>query len=114
VLAVVSDLLAIEAKGIHLSGAGIALVLAMCFLGPAPAVVIALTTIAVATARRMPPLPLLLHNLANYATLPLVGGLLARVAVDAGVLRTESRFALVVFGVYWTTILLSFGLIAVS
>src|SRR5437867_888016 len=86
----------------------------MCFLGPAPALVIALTTIAVAAARQMPAPLLLLHNVASYATLPLVGGLLARLVVDAGVERTESRFALVVFAVYWVTILLSFGLIAAT
>jgi len=113
-LAIASDLLAIEAKGLHLSGAGIALVLAMCFLGPAPAVVIALATVSAAAVRRMPPLPLLLHNVANYATLPLVGGLLVRLALNAGASRTEDTFALVVCGVYWTTIFLSFGLIALS
>ena len=86
----------------------------MCFLGPAPAVVIALATVSAAAVRRMPPLPLLLHNVANYATLPLVGGLLVRLALNAGASRTEDTFALVVCVVYWTTIFLSFGLIALS
>jgi putative nucleotidyltransferase with HDIG domain len=113
-LAMASDLLAIEAKGMHLSGALIALVLAMCFLGPAPAVVIALITIAVAAARQMPAPVLLLHNVANYATYPLVGGLVARAAIGLGASRTEAAFAFVVFGVFWVATILSFGLIAVS
>ena len=45
-----SDALSIETRGQRLSGSFIALVLAMAFLGPAPAVAIALLTIGVDAA----------------------------------------------------------------
>jgi putative nucleotidyltransferase with HDIG domain len=111
VMAIVGDLLAIEAKGIHLSAAGLALVLAMCFLGPAPAMAIGLLAIVVVALAKPPPRALLLNNLATFAAYPLLGGLLARLA-DAGAGRSAQVFALAVFGVYWTTIAVNFGLIA--
>src|SRR3954453_15108021 len=80
VMAIVGDLLAIEAKGIHLSAAGLAIVLAMCFLGPTPAVGMGLLATLVVAAAKPPPRALLLNNLATFATYPLVGGLLARLA----------------------------------
>jgi putative nucleotidyltransferase with HDIG domain len=111
VMAIVGDLLAIEAKGIHLSAAGLAIVLAMCFLGPAPAMAIGLLAIVVVAVMKPPPPGLLLNNLATFATYPLIGGLLARVVND-GTTHSPQAFALGVFGVYWTTIALNFGLIA--
>ncbi|HEY8583592.1 MAG TPA: hypothetical protein VIL49_11615, partial [Capillimicrobium sp.] len=77
-LALASDALTIETKGQRLSGSFIALVLAMAFLGPAPAVAIALLTIGVDAIRARPPLAYVLNNAATYAVFPLVGGLLAR------------------------------------
>jgi putative nucleotidyltransferase with HDIG domain len=111
-LAVTSDLLAIEAKGLHLTGAGIAIVLAMAFLGPAPAVAIGLVTIAAAAAKGRPPLALALTNVAIFATYPFAIGLAARVATDHGMERNAGTFALFVFVVYWAAIFLNFGLIA--
>src|SRR5215212_9135295 len=79
-LALVSDALAIEARGQRLSGSFIALVLAMAFLGPAPAVAIGLLTILVDVVRTRwrGDWVRLLTNLAAYATFPLVGALLIR------------------------------------
>ena len=77
-LALTSDALAIEARGQRLSGSFIALVLAMAFLGPAPAVAIGLLTMTVDLVRsgwRRDPAALL-TNLATYATFPLVGAVL--------------------------------------
>jgi putative nucleotidyltransferase with HDIG domain len=111
VMAIVGDLMAIEAKGIHLSAAGLALVLAMCFLGPGPAVAIGLLAIVVVAVMKPPPPALFLNNLATFATYPLIGGLLARI-VNGGTGHSAQAFALGVFGVYWTTIGLNFGLIA--
>src|SRR3954469_1744515 len=69
--AMISHALAIRAKEISLSGSFMALVLAMAFLGPAPAVAIGVLTIAAASLTRLPPLPLLVNNLATYVAFPL-------------------------------------------
>jgi putative nucleotidyltransferase with HDIG domain len=114
VLALVSDALTIETKGQRLSGSFIALVLAMAFLGPAPAVAIALMTICVDTVRTRPPLQYVLNNAATYAVFPLIGGLLARAAVSAGVPVDDVAYGFVVFGIYLVTNLLNFALIAVG
>jgi putative nucleotidyltransferase with HDIG domain len=111
-LAVASQALSIHAKGIWLSGAFIALVLAMAFLGPAPAVAIGVLAIITAALKRVPALPLLLNNLATFFTFPLVGGLLVRLAEDHGYARANTTFALVILGVYWVALILNFTLIA--
>jgi putative nucleotidyltransferase with HDIG domain len=112
VLAVASDLLAIETRGMHLTGAAIAIVLAMCFLGPGPAVAIGLATVIIAAVRTRSSLPRLLNNLGTFATYPLVGGLVARAAFDHAGNASPGVVALVVFGVYCLAILLNFVLIA--
>jgi putative nucleotidyltransferase with HDIG domain len=113
VFAVASDFVAIEAKGLHLTGATIAIVLAMAFLGPAPAVVIGLVTVLVAGALSRPPKALFLANVAMFAAYPLVIGLLARVGNGLGLDdRGGGAFALFVFALYWAAIFLNFGLIA--
>jgi putative nucleotidyltransferase with HDIG domain len=114
VLALVSDALTIETKGQRLSGSFIALVLAMAFLGPAPAVAIALTTICVDTLRTKPPLQYALNNAATYAVFPLIGGLLGRAAVSAGVPADDVAYGFVVFGIYCVTIVINFALIALG
>jgi putative nucleotidyltransferase with HDIG domain len=112
-LALASDALGIiEARGQRLAGSFIAFVLAMTFLGPAPAVVIALATILVDTIRTRPTLASALSNIATHAAFPLIGGLLGRLARDAGFSTGETEFALVAVGIYGLTILLNFAFIA--
>ncbi len=76
-LAVVSDVLTITTRGLRLSGSFLAIVLAMAFLGPGPAVAIGLLTIAVDSVRARPRRASVIINLATYATYPLIGALLA-------------------------------------
>jgi putative nucleotidyltransferase with HDIG domain len=77
-LAALSDAMVIETRTIRLSGSFVAIVLAAVLLGPAPAVTIALVTVAAeGVLRRVPPV-MLLANLACYAAFPLAGGLAAR------------------------------------
>jgi putative nucleotidyltransferase with HDIG domain len=110
-LAVFSDSAAITAKGQRLSGAFIALVLAMALLGPAPATVLGVLVMVVDSARGpRPSAPLVLNNLATYAAFPLVGGLLVRAVEHAGAGRTAFAFA--VAGIYLLTNVLNFVLIA--
>jgi putative nucleotidyltransferase with HDIG domain len=112
--AVISDALTIETRGLRLSGSFIAIVLAMAFLGPAPAVAIALVTIVIDTLRARPRLEGAACNIATYAVFPLVGGLLAREAVRLGVEPSSISYALVVLGLYAVTNLLNFALTALG
>jgi putative nucleotidyltransferase with HDIG domain len=111
-LAVLSDALTIETRGLRLSGSFLALVLAMAFLGPAPAVAIAVLTIGIDAIRSRPRLIGAVSNLATYASFPLVGALLVRAAIDAGASPDLLSFGLVVLGVYVVTNLLNFALTA--
>jgi putative nucleotidyltransferase with HDIG domain len=76
VLAVGSDLLTVEARGVRISGAFLALVLAMALLGPAPATAIgvACTLVDAVIARRS--FLRVANNVVTWATFPLVGSLL--------------------------------------
>src|SRR3954452_6635505 len=112
VLGMVSHALAIRAKEISLSGSFMALVLAMAFLGPAPAVAIGVLTIAAAALTRLPPWPLFVNNLATYVTFPLAGALLVRLAVGRGYAEGNAQFALVILGVYIVAMVMNFTLIA--
>jgi putative nucleotidyltransferase with HDIG domain len=111
----VSDLLAVdttEAK-LKISGGFLALVLAMVFLGAAPAALIGLATIAVGWLRWRYPGPDLLINLVTYAWFPLVGGLAFQAAQSATELNPdEGFFYVLVFGVYQVALLANFLMIA--
>jgi putative nucleotidyltransferase with HDIG domain len=76
VLAVGSDVLTVEIRGLRVSGSFLAIVLAMALLGPAPAVAIGIgcTLIDAVVSRR--PWDRTLVNLASFTTFPLLGGLL--------------------------------------
>jgi putative nucleotidyltransferase with HDIG domain len=114
VLAVVSDILTIETRGLRLSGAFLALVLAMAFLGPGPAVAIGLLTIVVDTVRARPRVQSILINLTTYAVYPLLGGLLIRWAVAHGADPDATSYGLIVLGLYVVTNLLNFALTTVG
>src|SRR5215210_4106303 len=75
-LAIGSDLLAVRQESQRISGAFIALVLAMALLGPAPAAVIGVLSVLADHLRSRNPPARLITNLTAYATFPLVGGLL--------------------------------------
>jgi putative nucleotidyltransferase with HDIG domain len=77
VLAVGSDLLALQVRGLELSGSFAAIILAAVVLGPAPAVMIGLAPIVVSAFRNPRPVAVLASNLATYATFPLLAGLAA-------------------------------------
>lgn len=118
-LSVAGDAVGVTIRGQHLSSGFVAQVLAMCLLGPAPAVAVALTSaVFVSVRRRVTPLHWL-GNMANYATFPLIGGLLMiwRVgdlhAAHNASLRTVG-FALTVFGVFMFTNALNFGMVALD
>jgi putative nucleotidyltransferase with HDIG domain len=119
VLSATGDRLTVNVRNQNLSGAFIALVLAMTLLGPAPALALGVAVMGVdAVVRRLAP-SRALTNLSTYATFLIAGGLLSRALAgdvhdprNAAFLRSPT-FALIVFGVFIVTNLLNFALIAV-
>src|SRR3954471_17203457 len=107
-LAFTTDWFAVSYGGQRISGSFLALVLAMALLGPAPATAIGVASVLFDHLRARNPLPLLLANLAAFATFPLVGGLLIQWA-DPDV--KSAAFPLLVFGVFMVTNVLNFAMI---
>jgi putative nucleotidyltransferase with HDIG domain len=108
-LALTSDLLAVQRRSQRVSGAFLALVLAMALLGPAPAAAIGVISVLVDQLRARNPLPRLITNLATWATFPLVGGLLIDWAVSTwDIAETDFGFYLLIFGAFLVANLLNF------
>jgi len=119
VLSVTGDRLTVNIRNQNLSGAFIALVLAMTLLGPAPAVALGILVMASdAVLRRLAPTRAL-TNMTTHAVFLIAGGVLCRVLVgnvhdphNAAATR-GATFALIVFGVFIVTNTLNFVLIAI-
>src|SRR3954447_8406330 len=114
VLAVGSDALSIEIRGVRLSGAFLALVLVMGLCGPAPAVAIGVTVMVIDAVRCRPPWAHVLINATTYAIFPLAGGLLVQWVTGGAVGGREDAlgFAALMLGVFIFSNLLNFVLIA--
>ena len=111
-LAVASDAMTVEMRGLHVSGAFFAVVLAMVLLGPAPAAVIgALTTVATAPFNGRRP-SVAINDAAVWAVFPLAGGLMAD-ALGIGTTGDDIWFCVAVVLVYMATNVLNFLLIAI-
>ncbi len=119
VLAVIGDRQLIRFGNQNVSGAFLALVLAMTLLGPAPAALLGVLSTVVDSVRRRPSLPDCLSNFATYATFPVIGGLLTEGLVGdvhsaSGIRASQSAtFAFVVLAVFLVTNLINFALIAI-
>jgi putative nucleotidyltransferase with HDIG domain len=114
VLAVGSDMLTVEVRGVWISGSFVALVLAMALLGPAPAAVIGAASALVEMARARREWDRVLTNVVVYATFPLVGALLVR-AMEGEVQPGQVdalAFAGVVLLVFMLTNFFNFAMIA--
>lgn len=118
-LTAVGDRLVVTVRNQELTSAFIALVLAMCLLGPAPAVAFGLISMTLTSlSRRLSPAQWL-NNLVTFSVFPVVGGLLIRTLVgnvhtqDPHQLQSIS-FGLMVFGVFFATNALNFALIAIN
>jgi putative nucleotidyltransferase with HDIG domain len=102
----------------QLTGAFIALVLAMSLLGPAPAMSFGVAVIVVSSVRRRLPWELALNNVLTLATYPFVGAMTMRLAFGDvhdphNVATTRGvTFALLVFAVFMVALVVNFGLIA--
>ncbi len=113
-LAVGSDLLSVDVRHMRVSGAFLAIVLAMTLLGPAPALAIGATSALIDGVVSRRPWDRALNNVATWATFPLVGGLLAETFMTSGVPQASDAlsFAAVVLGVFMATNVLNFLMVA--
>jgi putative nucleotidyltransferase with HDIG domain len=111
---VFSDLTAISTTSkVKISGSFLALVLAMVFLGGAPAAVIGVLTILAGWLRWRDAGHYLLNNVLTYATFPLVSGIVFHEVVDnAQVAETDAAFYGLIFAVFLLALAINFTMIA--
>jgi putative nucleotidyltransferase with HDIG domain len=105
-----SDLTAIETeKHLKISGSFLALVLAMVFLGGAPAAVIGVISILVGWLRWRDKPHDLLNNLVTYATFPLICGIAFKEGVaELGLTLADPLFYLCVFALFQLALAINF------
>ncbi|HEV2857968.1 MAG TPA: HD-GYP domain-containing protein [Solirubrobacterales bacterium] len=111
---VFSDLTAISTTSkVKISGSFLALVLAMVFLGGAPAAVIGVLTILAGWLRWRDAGHYLLNNVLTYATFPLVSGIAFHEIVDSGrVAESDAAFYALIFAVFLVALAINFTMIA--
>jgi putative nucleotidyltransferase with HDIG domain len=109
-LAVASDVMIVEMKGLRVSGAFFAVVLAMVLLGPAPAAMIGLSTTLVYGAVSRPAIGKVVNDAAVWTAFAVVGGVMMD-ALSAEPTH-EVRFFAAVVVVYMSTNVLNFVLVA--
>jgi putative nucleotidyltransferase with HDIG domain len=114
VLAVGSDMLVVEMRSVRVSGAFLAVVLAMALLGPAPAAAIGAgcTLIDAGVSRRS--FQRTANNIVTWITFPVVGGLIVDFAVGTGSIEQSQAlgFAGVVLLTFMVTNVLNFVMVA--
>jgi putative nucleotidyltransferase with HDIG domain len=114
VLAVGSDMLTVEVRSVRVSGAFLALVLAMALLGPAPAAAIGGVSAlidALVSRRRWDGA---FNNVVTWSTFPVVGGILIDATFGAGPVTGADAlpFAAVVLLVFVFTNVINFVMVA--
>jgi putative nucleotidyltransferase with HDIG domain len=114
ILAVGSELLIVESRGLRLSGSFVAFVLAMALLGPAPAAALAIGAGLVDAIVSRPNIHGALANIATFATFSVAGGL-AMNALSGGPEPNFSNplwFSGFVFFTFLATNTLNFAMVA--
>jgi putative nucleotidyltransferase with HDIG domain len=116
VLAIGSDVLTIEFRGLRVSGSFLALVIAMALLGPAPAAVIGVVATAIDAMLYRRPWHRNLMNLAVWAWFPIIGALLIDAWAGEQIQGGEDAlgFAGIVGAVFMITNFLNFVMVAGS
>jgi putative nucleotidyltransferase with HDIG domain len=113
VFSIVSDLSAATTSAAKISGSFLSLVLAMVFLGGAPAALIGVATIAVGWIRWRDSRMALLNNLVAYAWFPLLGGIVFTwVSSAADLSERDGFFYVLTFVVFVFALALNFLIIA--
>jgi putative nucleotidyltransferase with HDIG domain len=110
ILAVGSELLVMEVRGLRISGSFLAIVLAMVLLGPVPAAAIGVGSSLVDAVVWRRPWAKAVNDLATWAAFPLVGGLM----FEAMGVSSDSWFtySVAVIVVFMTTNFLNFLMVA--
>jgi putative nucleotidyltransferase with HDIG domain len=111
---VFSDLTAISTTSkVKISGSFLALVLAMVFLGGAPAAVIGVLTILAGWLRWRDEGHYLLNNVLTYATFPLVSGIAFHEFVQSSqVAQSDAAFYGLIFAIFLLALAINFTMIA--
>jgi len=111
---VFSDLTAISTTSkVKISGSFLALVLAMVFLGGAPAALIGVLTILAGWLRWRDAGHYLLNNLLTYATFPLVSGFaFHEIVVSSQIGEEDASFYALIFAVFLVALAINFTMIA--
>jgi putative nucleotidyltransferase with HDIG domain len=114
VFSVFSDLTAVRAESkLLISGSFLALVVAMVFLGGAPAALIGVVTILAGWLRWRDEWHYLLNNVVTYAVFPLIGGILFHEMIDVtGLTASDPIFYICVFGLFQVALAINFVMIA--
>jgi putative nucleotidyltransferase with HDIG domain len=119
-LSVIGNQLSVTLRNQQVTAAFLALVLAMCLLGPVPAIFFGIVATIQASARRSLSPSDWLNNLTNFAIFPLAGGLLVRALIgnvhapQNHQLIQSPTFALVVLAVFLVTNTINFAVLAVD
>jgi putative nucleotidyltransferase with HDIG domain len=114
-LSIIGDLAAVDtaASRVKLSSSFLAIVIAIVFLGAAPATVIALITIMVSWTRDRYPRPDLLINLVTYACFPVIAGIGFHESVAAlGLDGAEPAYYLLILALFAVALAIDFLMIA--
>jgi putative nucleotidyltransferase with HDIG domain len=113
VLAVGSDMLAVEVRGIRISGAFLSVVLAMALLGPAPAAAIGFASTMVDAAATRRSAVRTFTNVTTWVMFPVVGGLLVESINGTGDVASGDAlsFAGVVLATFMVTNFLNFVMV---
>lgn len=99
--ALVGDRLEVETRMVTISGAFLAIALAMVMLGPVPAMVIGLITTGVDALQRRPLPVYVISNIATFMTFPLLGGGLVYDLGDRlNLAPTDMEFGFIVIGAF--------------
>ncbi len=113
--ALIGDRLEVDTKLVTVSGAFLAVGLAMVLMGPVPAALIGVLTMLADGARRRPPVHSVASNVATFTVFPLVGGWLVHaLATRFDVQPVDLNFALVVISVFVLANALNFFQVAAT
>jgi putative nucleotidyltransferase with HDIG domain len=112
-LAVVSDVLTVEFRGVRVSGSFLAIVLAMVLLGPAPAAAMGASASLIDAILSRRTWDGGLNNVVTWAVFPLAGGLMAEGLVTGDLVADDALgLSLTVVAVFMATNILNFLLVA--
>ena len=112
-LAVISDVLTVDFRGVRVSGSFLAIVLAMVLLGPAPAAAMGASASLIDAILSKRTWDRGVNNVVTWAVFPLVGGLMSEAIASHHLVDDDpGGLALTVVAVFMATNILNFLLVA--